>query len=325
MNQVEQIVSVEHSSHKALLVVGAACTVFQLVDGPRIRVSPAVEVLLAVGGDGSELCLLSTGCNHELVVEEKRRAALAFSPTLFAVAHQLIDGLGDGVFDLGRLAFYYHHRQTVQEKHYVRYDVVLGAEDTDFELTGGDEAVVIPLFEVDKVNCRAFLASLAVLADAGVLQQQFEEMPVILQQTCAREAGGELLDHFLDLIVFKPGVDDLELLLEHREHYHFGEALAEAVSRLLLLISQIDDLPAEARKLVEERLLDVVALVELDVFGSLVDAHALASSGSDNKGVTRTLPVSRSCMRAVLSNLIFASNRTSEYRRSLALRMVLAI
>ena len=46
---------------------------------------------------------------------------------------------------------------------------MFGANDTDLELAYSDEAVVVPLLEVDKTDCRAFLVGLAVFTDAGVL------------------------------------------------------------------------------------------------------------------------------------------------------------
>ena len=181
-----------------------------------------------------------------LVVIEERRAAFALGAALLAVAQQLVDGLGDGVLDLGRFALDHHHRQAVQEQHDVRDDVVLGAQDAHLELADGDKAVVVPVVEVHETHRRAFLAGLAVLADAGVFQQQGEDVAVVLDQTGAGEARGELLDHLLHLIVFQPGVDDLELLPQHRQHDHLGEALAEAVAGVLLAV-EVDDLPAQAR------------------------------------------------------------------------------
>ena len=79
-----------------------------------------------------------------------------------------------------------------------------------------------------------------------------------------------MLDDPINLIVGKPGIDDLELLLEYWEHNHISEAVAVAVGRLLLLISQVDDLPAEIRKLIEQRLLNVISFVELDVSGGFI-------------------------------------------------------
>ena len=73
----------------------------------------------------------------------------------------------------------------------------------------------------------AMLAALTVFADAGVLQQELGQVLVVLQQTGARKACGELLDNFLDLIVFKPGVDDLEPLAQHRQHHDLGETLPD--------------------------------------------------------------------------------------------------
>ena len=171
-DQVEQIVAVEHAGHQALLIVGAALAVFQIVHRAGIGIGPAVEIFLAVGGDGAELGLLAAGGNDDLVVIEKRRAAFALGPALFAVAQHLVDGFGDGVFDLGRFALDHHHRQAVQKQHDVRDDVVLGAEDAHLELADGDKAVVVPMGEIDKTHRRAFLAGLAVFADAGVFQQQ---------------------------------------------------------------------------------------------------------------------------------------------------------
>ena len=42
--------------------------------------------------------------------------------------------------------------------------MVLGAADTDLELTDGNEAVVVKMREVDEADIRTLLASLAVLA-----------------------------------------------------------------------------------------------------------------------------------------------------------------
>ena len=73
----------------------------QIVHRPGIGVRPAVEILFAVGGNGSELGLLPTGGHHELVVVEEGRAPLTAGAALLAVAQKLIDGLRDGVFHLG--------------------------------------------------------------------------------------------------------------------------------------------------------------------------------------------------------------------------------
>ena len=211
-DDVEQIVAVEHAGDQALLVVRAAAAVIQIIQGTRERVRPAIEMLFVMGGDGAEFRFLPAGRDDELVVIEQRRAALALGAALFAVAQQLVDGFGDGLLDLRRLAFDDHDRQAVQEQHDVRDDVMLGAEDAHLELADGNEAIVVPVLEIDEAHRRAFLARLAVLADAGVFQQQIEDMPVVLDQAGAGEARGELLDNFLHLIVFKPRVDDLQLL-----------------------------------------------------------------------------------------------------------------
>ena len=208
-DQVQQIVPVEHPGHQSLLVIGAALAVLQVVHRTGIGIGPAVEVLLAVRGDSAELGLLAAGGDDDLVVIEQRRAAFPFGAALLAVAQQLVNGFGDGVLDLGRLALDNDDRQTVQKQHDVRDDVVFSAENAYLELADRDKAVVVPVLEVHKTNGRALLACLAVLADAGVFQQQGEDMAVVLNQAGAGKAGGELLDHLLHLIVFQPGIDDL--------------------------------------------------------------------------------------------------------------------
>ena len=50
------------------------------------------------------------------------------------------------------------------------------------------------------------------------------------------------------------------------------KVLAEAVARVLLAV-EVDDLPAQTVKLIEQRLLDVVAFVEFDVLGCFVLTH----------------------------------------------------
>ena len=52
---------------------------------------------------------------HELVKIKKRRAAFSPGPALLAVTHYLINGLGHGLFNFWRFAFYHHHRQAVQK------------------------------------------------------------------------------------------------------------------------------------------------------------------------------------------------------------------
>ena len=203
------------------------------------------NLIYIAGGDGAELGLLPAGGDDELVVVEERRAAFALGAALLAVAQQLVDGLRDGVLDLGRLALDHHDRQAVQEEDDVRDDMVLRAQDAHLELADGDKAVVVPVGEVDKTHRRAFLAGPAVLADARIFQEQREDVAVVLNQTGTGKARGELLDHLLHLIVFQPVVDDLELLPQNRQHHHLGEALAEAVARMLLAV-EVDDLPAQA-------------------------------------------------------------------------------
>ena len=69
------------------------------------------------------------------------------------------------------------------------------------------------------------------------------------------------------LILFEPRVDDFESLAQHRRHHDLGEAFPMGVRRDLLHVRQVDNLPAQARKLVEQRLLDVVAFVEAKLLG----------------------------------------------------------
>ena len=283
----------------------------QFVHGSWIRVGPAVEVLLRVRGDGAELGFLPASRHDELVVVEKRRIPFPLGPALLAVAEKLIDRLGNRVLDLGRFALDHHHWQAVEEQHDVGDDVVLGAEDADLELADRDEAVVVAGRKVREADGRALLAALTVLADACVLQQELEQVLVVLQQTGAREARGELLDDLLDLIVFEPGVDDLEPLAQHRRHHDLGEALPMGVGRGLLHVRQVDDLPAQARKLVEQRLLDVVALVEAKLLGcGRFRAHGrlplyLPSIGCDPKSSGRSSSLSRHLNVSVTSPVVF--------------------
>ena len=283
----------------------------QLVYGSWIRVGPAVEVLLRVRGDGAELGFLLAGRHDELVVVEERRIPFPLGPALLAVAEKLIDRLGNRVLDLGRLALDHHHWQAVEEQHDIGDDVVLGAEDADLELADRDEAVVLAGRKVRETDGRALLAALTVLADAGVLQQELEQVLVVLQQTGAREARGELLDDLLDLTVFEPGVDDLKPLAQHRRDHDLGEALPMGVGRGLLHVRQVDDLPAQARKLVEQRLLDVVALVEAKLLGcGRFRAHGRLplyspSIGCDPKSSGRSSSLSRHLNVSATSPVVF--------------------
>ena len=97
-------------------------------------------------------------------------------------------------------------------------------------------------------------------------------MPVVLEQVGAREIRRELFDHLVHLIVFQPRVDHLQLLPQHRQHHHLREVLAMRVAGMLLGV-QVEDLPAEACELIQQRLLDVLPLVEADLGGCVLGAH----------------------------------------------------
>ena len=112
-DEVQQVVAVQHPGDQSLLIVGGTSSVLQFVHCAGIGVSPAVEVFLAVSCDGAELGLDAARSDNDLIVKEKLCTAFAFSPTLFAVTQHLVDCFGDGVFDLGRLAFDHHYRQAV--------------------------------------------------------------------------------------------------------------------------------------------------------------------------------------------------------------------
>ena len=182
-----------------------------------IRVGPAVEVLLAVGGDRAELRLLPAGRDDELVVVEERRAALALGAALFAVAQELVDGLGNRRPSPSATCT----RSTTTGRPF-RNSTMSGKmwcsvpRMRTLNWQTAMKRLLSRVLEVDEANRRALLARLAVLADAGVLEQQLEDDAVVLDQARAGEAGGELLDDFLDLVVFKPRVDDLQLLAQHR-------------------------------------------------------------------------------------------------------------
>ena len=127
---------------------------------------------------------LPAGRHDELAVVEERRIPFPLGPALLAVAEELIDRLGNRILDLRRFALDHHDWQAVEEQHDVGDDVVLGAEDTDLELADRDEAVVVAGRKVREADGRALLAALTILADAGVLQQELEQVLGKLAVSC---------------------------------------------------------------------------------------------------------------------------------------------
>ncbi len=150
--------------------------------------------------------------------------------------------------------------------------MALAAENAHLELTDGDEAIVVAVLEIDELHRGTLLPRLAVLADAGIFQQLVEHMPVVLQQVGAGKIRRELLHHLLHLIVFQPGIDFLQLLTQDRKHHHLGEIAAMRVTRMLLGV-QIKDLPLQPRQLRQQRLLDMLPLVEADLGVGVLGAH----------------------------------------------------
>ena len=218
----------------------------EVIERSRIGVGPAVKIPFTPRGDRPKLGLLATGGDHKLIEIKERWASFACDTTLLAVAQHLVDGLGDGVLHLGRLAFNQDHGQAIHEQHNVRDNVVLGAQDADLELAHGNKAVFGAVLEVDKAYRRAILACLSVLTDAGVLQKQMKNVLVVLDQSGAGEIRGELPDDFFDLVVCQPRIDDCELFSQYRQHDDFGKVLSKRISGLLLPVGQVDDLPAQA-------------------------------------------------------------------------------
>ena len=73
--------------------------------------------------------------------------------------------------------------------------------------------------------------------------------------------AGDLLDALLDLIFFEP-IGDLVPLAHYQRLLDVREAVPMCVGRGLFPVHEVDDLPAQTRKLIEQRLLDVAALVK---------------------------------------------------------------
>jgi len=229
-------------------------------------------MLFVVGGDGAELRFLAAGRDHELIVEKQRCAAFTLSPALLAITEKLVDGLRNGFLHLGRLALDHYHRQAIEEKHDVRDNVVLRAENAHLKLADGDETVVVPILEVDELHRRALLTRLAVLTDASVFQKLVEHMSVVLKQIGAGEIGRELFHHLIHLIVFQPWVDHFKLLLQHRQHHDLSKIRPMAIATMLHGF-KVNDFPAKTGELVEQRLLDVLPFVETELFGCVLGAH----------------------------------------------------
>ena len=102
---------------------------------------------------------------------------------------------------------------------------MLGAEDAHLELADRDEAILgawVRAIEVDEAHRRAVLAGLAVLADAGIAQQQVMDAAVVLQEALSGEAG-QLLQRFVHLVRLQPGIDPDQLLAQHRFQHHLRE------------------------------------------------------------------------------------------------------
>ena len=123
--------------------------------------------------------------------------------------------------------------------------------------------LLLSILEINEMDGRASLAGLPVLGEAGVLQQQIEDVPIVLQKPRARKAGGELFDDFVDLVVLQPGIDAPEPLAQHGQHHHLVEAPTMAVGGVLLVV-EVEDVPAKPGELIQEWFLDVVALVKAD-------------------------------------------------------------
>jgi len=81
-----------------------------------------------------------------------------------------------------------------------------------------------------------------------------------------------LLNYFLYLIIFQPGVYDLDLLTQNRKHHHLGKALPVAINGILFVI-EVNNFPIQAMKLVDQRFFDMVAFVEFDVRRCFVLDH----------------------------------------------------
>ena len=99
LDQVQQIVLIEHPGYQALLVIWSAGAMLQVINCAWIGVSPAVEVFFAMSSDSPELGFLAAGGDDKLVIEKKWGAAFTLDATLFAVTEHLVNGLGDGILD----------------------------------------------------------------------------------------------------------------------------------------------------------------------------------------------------------------------------------
>ena len=102
---------------------------------------------------------------------------------------------------------------------------MFGAEDADFELADGGEAVVGGGGEVYEADGGAVFVGLVVFADAGVFVEEVEEVFVIFEEVGAGEAGGEAFGDFFGLVGGEPGVEGVQLGAEDAGEDDFGEGL----------------------------------------------------------------------------------------------------
>ena len=67
--------------------------------------------------------------------------------------------------------------------------MVLSAPNSHLKLADRNKAVIVPVLEIDKAHRWAFFARFSVFADAGVLQQQVQDMAIVLDQAGAGKAS----------------------------------------------------------------------------------------------------------------------------------------
>ena len=198
----------------------------RLIQGPGIF---PFQIMLNLGTDGANPCLIPMRAHHQLVVIKQPLGPFMFMRCApVGIAPQLVDALFHRIGNIRRLGLDHGQRQAIDEQHNIGDDRFV--DTLDAELIHAQKFIVAENIEIDHLHRLPATAMPQILLHRLVMHQHLPQTQIGFHQGGSSRMN-DVAHDLAQVVVTEPRVDPQQRRLQTLFEHDFTERLALTVVR----------------------------------------------------------------------------------------------